>query len=121
MISAFFIYIYVVHKHWLSNNYIAISFCVYTIEKWTHTKFYQVFLIFVGLIIYDVSFVFGTDVMMTVAKGFDMPMKILFPMKGTGTSMIGIGDVIIPGLLVSMCLRADFIRGLLYKTLLKKK
>ena len=38
-------------------------------------------LAFAGLIAYDVSFVYGSDVMMTVAQGFDAPMKILIPIK----------------------------------------
>ena len=64
---------------------------------------------------YDVVFVFGSDVMMTVATNFDMPMKLLFPIKGKGYAMLGIGDIIVPGLLVSMCLRADFIRNIIIK------
>ena len=75
---------------------------------------------FVCLMIYDVVFVLGSDVMMTVAEGFQSPMKILYKVPG-GMSMLGIGDIIIPGLLVSMCLRIDFIRGLILKQLLKKK
>jgi minor histocompatibility antigen H13 len=54
---------------------------------------------------------------MTVAKGFDSPMKILILNKGEGFSMIGIGDIIIPGLLVSLCLRIDFIRNLIIVSL----
>jgi len=67
-----------------------------------------------------VSFVMGSDVMMTVARGFESPMKILFKNK-EGASMLGIGDIIIPGLLVSMCLRIDFVRGLLMRSLQKKR
>jgi minor histocompatibility antigen H13 len=67
-----------------------------------------------GLIIYDVSFVFGSDVMMTVANKFDLPMKLLFPMEfpggKRGFGMLGIGDIIVPGLLVSLALRIDFLR-----------
>jgi hypothetical protein len=118
--AGFSIYLYLATKHWSANNYLAISFSVYTIEKWTQTKFWEVIVIFLGLIIYDVSFVFGTDVMMTVAHGFEMPMKILFPTPNKGFSMIGIGDIIVPGLLVSVCLRHDFIQGLLLKSDLNK-
>ena len=32
-----------------------------------------------GLFFYDIFWVFGTDVMITVAKSFDGPIKILFP------------------------------------------
>lgn len=111
--SGYFIYIYMMSKNALTNNFLAISFCVYTIEKWLQTKLWEVAIIFVGLVVYDVYFVFGTDVMMTVAKGFDMPMKILIPTGAGKLSMIGIGDIIIPGLFISMCLRLDFIRSMI--------
>ena len=70
-----------------------------------------------GLLVYDVYFVFGTDVMITVAKSFQSPMKILIPAAG-GSSfhMVGLGDIIIPGLLVSLCLRIDFVRELISKS-----
>ena len=32
-----------------------------------------------GLFFYDVFWVFGTDVMVTVARSFDAPIKVLFP------------------------------------------
>jgi minor histocompatibility antigen H13 len=57
--------------------------------------------------------------MMTVAKGFEAPMKILMPVKGFGYAMLGIGDIIIPGFLCSMCLRADFIRSMLVKSIVQ--
>jgi minor histocompatibility antigen H13 len=79
----------------------------------------------IGLVAYDVFFVFGSEVMMTVAKGFDVPMKLLFPMtlpNGTsGFGMLGIGDIIIPGLIVSFALRIDFIRELQIDALRRKK
>lgn len=65
--------------------------------------------------IYDVAFVFGSDVMMTVALGFESPMKILLPTDG-GMAMLGIGDIIIPGLLVSFCMRIDFVRSMVAKS-----
>jgi minor histocompatibility antigen H13 len=71
--------------------------------------------------IYDVGFVFGSDVMMTVAQGFEAPMKILLPIRGYGFGMLGIGDIIVPGFLVSMCLRCDFVRGLLAESVRKQK
>ena len=114
-LSAYFIYIYMKTNFWLVNNYIAISFSIYAIEKCQQTTFWQMCIIFLLLILYDVTFVFGSDVMMTVAKGFDAPMKILLPVRGYGYAMLGIGDIIVPGFLCSMCLRADFIMGILKK------
>lgn len=126
ILSAYFIFVYCDSGHWIMNNYLAISFCVYIIEKWTQiTSFWQICVVFVGLIIYDTYFVFSTDVMMTVAKGFDMPMKLLFPLGHSvgkkGFGMLGIGDIIIPGLLTSLCMRADFIRHLTIKVLKQRK
>ncbi len=68
------------------------------------------------LFFYDIFFVFGTDVMLTVAKSIDAPIKLLFP-KNWGTvppefSLLGLGDIVIPGLFVSLCLRYDVIKSL---------
>jgi hypothetical protein len=40
-----------------------------------------------------------------------MPIKLVFPlsMKNANYSMIGLGDIIIPGLFSSMCARIDLI------------
>ncbi len=48
---------------------------------------------------------FGTEVMVTVAKSFDAPIKLLFPKNlfdplrepGKGLSMLGLGDIVLPG------------------------
>ena len=79
-------------------------------------KLWQVILAFACLIGYDVVFVYASDVMMTVANGFDAPMKLLI-LNEAGYGMMGIGDIIVPGLLVSLCLRIDFVRSLLVKSL----
>ena len=62
-------------------------------------------------------FVYASAVMMTVATGFDAPMKVLIPNGQSGYNMLGIGDIIVPGLLVSLCLRIDFVRSMLAKSL----
>ena len=64
-----------------------------------------------GLIAYDVFFVFHTDVMVTVAKGIDLPLKLTFPNGAGSYAMIGLGDIIIPGLFSSMCIRCDLINA----------
>lgn len=54
-----------------------------------------------GLFLYDIFWVFGTDVMVTVAKAFDAPVKLLFPRdifaQESQYSMLGLGDIVIPG------------------------
>jgi minor histocompatibility antigen H13 len=96
------------------NNLIAICFAIYAIESWLVGNIKHVFLIFMGLILYDVYFVFASDVMMTVAKGVDLPFKILLPTgpESKSFAMIGLGDIIIPGIFSSMCIRCDLINTL---------
>jgi len=57
-----------------------------------------------GLFIYDIFWVFGTEVMVFVAKSFEGPIKLMFPMdlleKGLSANnfgMLGLGDIVIPG------------------------
>ena len=57
--------------------------------------------------------VFGTDVMVTVARSFDAPIKLLFPqwaMVGAkaNPSMLGLGDIVIPGIFIALLLRFDY-------------
>merc|ERR1711957_432587 len=58
---------------------------------------------------------FGTDVMVTVAKSLDGPIKLLFPRSLTSMgesgkielSLLGLGDIVIPGFFLSLLLRFD--------------
>ena len=73
------------------------------------------------MILYDCFFVFGSDVMVTVATKIENPMKFIFPsdlakvitepVAQQTFSMIGFGDIFIPALLASLALRIDFIRA----------
>ncbi|KAI9463548.1 signal peptide peptidase-domain-containing protein [Lactarius psammicola] len=68
-----------------------------------------------GLFIYDVWWVFGTTVMVSVATSLDLPMKILWPKSirfslEHGTMMLGLGDIVVPGTFVSLALRYDHFR-----------
>jgi minor histocompatibility antigen H13 len=55
--------------------------------------------------------------MVTVAKSFDGPIKLLFPRKlptldAKGEfSLLGLGDIVIPGLFVALLLRFDAVRS----------
>ena len=62
-----------------------------------------------GLFFYDVFWVFCTPVMVSVAKNFDAPIKLLFPksLEQTEFSMLGLGDIVIPGIMVAILLRYD--------------
>ena len=49
--------------------------------------------------------------MVTVAKNLDLPIKLSFPyLNGEGDvaySMVGLGDIVLPGFFISFCLKFD--------------
>jgi minor histocompatibility antigen H13 len=66
-----------------------------------------------GLFVYDIFWVFFTPVMVSVAKSFDAPIKLIFPTGDAARpfSMLGLGDIVIPGIFVALALRFDLSRG----------
>ena len=79
ILSCIFSYYYFITKHFLMNNVLGISFCVQSIERISLGSYKVGAILLVGLFFYDIFWVFGTDVMVTVAKSFDGPIKLLFP------------------------------------------
>ncbi|GAP92524.1 putative signal peptide peptidase [Rosellinia necatrix] len=59
-----------------------------------------------GLFFYDIVMVFYTPYMVTVATKLDAPIKLVFE-GPKGSSMLGLGDIIIPGMFIGLCLRFD--------------
>jgi minor histocompatibility antigen H13 len=107
--------IYFNGKHWALNNVLGISFCLQGISKLSLGNYKIAAILLAGLFLYDIFWVFGTDVMVTVAKNLDGPIKILFPRSlvpnaDTGKlelSQLGLGDIVIPGFFLSLLLRFD--------------
>ena len=64
-------------------------------------------------IIYDISFVFASDVMVTVAKAIDSPLKFVILTGWSSYSCVGLGDIVIPGILASLTIRIDLVNGYL--------
>ncbi|KAI1765757.1 signal peptide peptidase-domain-containing protein [Hypoxylon sp. FL1150] len=59
-----------------------------------------------GLFFYDIYMVFYTPYMVTVATKLDVPIKLVFE-GPTKASMLGLGDIVLPGIFVGLCLRFD--------------
>lgn len=114
IVSAIQMLIYVHFKSWLYNNLLAFIFCVQGLQSLFIGNFKNGFVLLILLFFYDIFFVFGTDVMLTVAKGIEAPIKLMFPKDYSGEkpqySILGLGDLIIPGVFVSLCLRYDVLR-----------
>ncbi|KAK1236344.1 hypothetical protein PQX77_000422 [Marasmius sp. AFHP31] len=74
-----------------------------------------------GLFVYDIWWVFGTRVMVEVATGLDVPIKLLWPkslefVSTKGYTMLGLGDIVIPGTFIALALRFDLRNGRKGKT-----
>ncbi|KAF0691044.1 Aste57867_17656 [Aphanomyces stellatus] len=104
-------------KHFVLNNIFATSLAIKGIESLSLGSYKVGAILLCGLFFYDIFWVFGTDVMVTVATKFDGPIKLLFPRAfATATekakfSLLGLGDIVIPGIFVALLLRFDAVRA----------
>ncbi|PUU74315.1 signal peptide peptidase-domain-containing protein [Tuber borchii] len=111
-------------KHWLLTNIMGTSFAYGAMQLLSPTTFTTASILLGALFFYDIFFVFYTPMMVTVATTLDVPIKLLFPRPGTSSSgvpalaMLGLGDVVIPGLVIAMALRYDLWRSYEKKRLL---
>lgn len=99
--------IYLFTKHWITNNILGEAFSIVSIEIISLGSFKIGCIMLVGLFFYDIFWVFGTDVMVTVARSFDAPIKVVWPRAGGAFSLLGLGDIVIPGIFIALMLRFD--------------
>jgi hypothetical protein len=100
---------YLITNHWITNNVFGVIFSITAIEMTNLGSFRNGALLLVGLFFYDVFWVFGTEVMVTVAKNIDGPIKLIYPRgEGLNPSILGLGDIVIPGFFIAMVLRFDW-------------
>ncbi|CAI5532711.1 unnamed protein product [Closterium sp. Naga37s-1] len=111
--SAAFCVWYVTRKHWFANNALGLAFSLQGIEMLSLGSFTIGAILLTGLFFYDIFWVFFTPVMVSVAKSFDAPIKLLFPTGDLARpfSLLGLGDIVIPGIFVALALRFDVSRG----------
>uniref|UniRef100_A0A2P2I150 Minor histocompatibility antigen H13-like n=2 Tax=Hirondellea gigas TaxID=1518452 RepID=A0A2P2I150_9CRUS len=105
---------YLWQKHWIANNLLGLAFAFNGIELLNLNSVQTGALLLGGLFFYDIFWVFGTNVMVTVARSFEAPIKLVFPQdlleKGFSASnfaMLGLGDIVIPGIFIALLLRFD--------------
>ena len=111
-ISAISLYNYT--KAWWLTNLIGFGFCYGTLQLLSPTTFWTGTLVLVGLFAYDIVMVFYTPMMVTVATTLDVPIKLVFPGPKRG-SMLGLGDVVLPGIMMALALRFDLYLHYLHK------
>lgn len=103
---------YVMTKNWVSSNVFGEAFATSAISLIHLDTFVTGMILLAGLFVYDIFWVFGTDVMVSVAKSFDVPVKVLFPRDvltspNANFAMLGLGDIVIPGVFIALCLKFD--------------
>ena len=103
---------YILKKHWLANDLLGMAFAINGVELLHLNNVVTGCILLGGLFFYDIFWVFGTDVMVTVAKSFEAPIKLVFPqdllengLAAKNMAMLGLGDIVIPGIFVALLLR----------------
>jgi minor histocompatibility antigen H13 len=110
-------------SHWLASNLLGLAFCVVGLASMNAGSVKNSTLVLVGLFVYDIFMVFGTgyllgshkvSIMEEVATRVEGPIKLLFPLPAEDArgrpspySMLGLGDIIVPGIHLALLLRFD--------------
>ncbi|XP_056129429.1 minor histocompatibility antigen H13 isoform X2 [Lampris incognitus] len=105
---------YLLKKHWIANNLFGLAFALNGVELLHLNNVSTGCILLGGLFVYDVFWVFGTNVMVTVARSFEAPIKLVFPqdllekgLEASNFAMLGLGDIVIPGIFIALLLRFD--------------
>lgn len=121
---------YLYTRHWVLTNIVAVCIAIQGITLMTLDSFVTGFILLGGLFFYDIFWVFGSarlvksgpSVMVSVATHFDGPIKILCPKNVVDVAtalfqrrplpawtfaLLGLGDIVVPGVFVALALRFD--------------
>lgn len=109
------LYFNLVDKPWWLTNLLGLSFAYNALQILSPTTFWTGTMILSTLFVYDIYFVFFTPLMVTVAKSLDIPAKLLFPRPAgprddpgkQALAMLGLGDIVLPGIIIGLALRFD--------------
>ncbi|ROW16481.1 hypothetical protein VPNG_02717 [Cytospora leucostoma] len=92
------------------SNILGLAVC-YTSFIWMSvTSFTIGSMVLVGLFVYDIVMVFYTPFMIAVATQVDAPIKLIYGTSGGRSSLLGLGDIVIPGIFICLALRFDLWR-----------
>ena len=107
IISIFFY----ISNNWILNNFIGIILCLNSIENIYLGEFKIALILLSSLFIYDIFFVYFTNIMKIISLNLDIPLILKFPntISKSNYNTIGLGDIIIPGFFISLMLRFDII------------
>jgi len=106
---------FAMEQKFLVSNFIAWALGMTSLGAISLGSFQTALVLLAGLFCYDIFWVFGTDVMMTVATKVEAPVKFLYTAPPTVSgeprsypfSVLGLGDVVVPGLFVRFMSKID--------------
>ncbi|KAL8723602.1 MAG: hypothetical protein Q9225_000144 [Loekoesia sp. 1 TL-2023] len=109
------LYYNLLSRPWFLTNILGFAFAYNALQFISPTTSSTGTLILCSLFLYDIYFVFFTPLMVTVATNLDIPAKLLFPRPpGPDSdptkqhlSMLGLGDIVLPGMMIGFALRLD--------------
>lgn len=109
------LYFNLVDKPWWLTNILGLSFAYSALQLMSPTTHWTGTMLLTALFFYDIYFVFFTPLMVTVAKKLDIPAKLLFPRPSgpnddpdkQSLAMLGLGDIVLPGMMIGLALRFD--------------
>lgn len=109
------LYFNLIDKPWWLTNLQGFAFSYSALQLMSPTTFWTGTLVLTSLFFYDIYFVFFTPLMITVATKLDIPVKLLFPRPSgadddpskKALSMLGLGDIVLPGIMIGLALRFD--------------
>ncbi|KAH8757583.1 signal peptide peptidase-domain-containing protein [Diaporthe sp. PMI_573] len=102
--------LYIYTESSILSNIIGLSVCYMAFNWMSVTSFTIGTLVLVGLFFYDIIMVFYTPFMIAVATQVDAPLKLTYETAGGRSSLLGLGDIVIPGIFICLALRFDLWR-----------
>ncbi|KAF9916831.1 hypothetical protein BX616_002715 [Lobosporangium transversale] len=115
---------YVATRHWIVSNILAISLGLSAIQTLTLDSFKSGMTLLINFLLHDSFLMYGSDMLVSVTKSIDfIPIRITFPRLLSGLLVDGqtyfrdefvvlnLGDIVIPGLFVALCLHFDQYRS----------
>lgn len=115
---------------WWLTNLLGTALSYGALQLMSPTTFTTGSMILSALFVYDIVMVFYTPMMVTVAKSLDVPIKLMFPQPTPDSAestpakpsyaMLGLGDVVLPGIMIGLALRFDLYLYYSYKNKIAK-
>uniref|UniRef100_A0A1A9ZDF4 Minor histocompatibility antigen H13 n=1 Tax=Glossina pallidipes TaxID=7398 RepID=A0A1A9ZDF4_GLOPL len=105
---------YLIKNHWIATNIFGLALTMNAVEILYLNNIVTGCILLSGLFFYDIFWILGTDVIVSIAKSLEAPVMLVFPqdwisngISGANFITLSLGDVIIPGTFIALLLRFD--------------